>query len=52
MDSRNLILSVVLSVGVLLLWSIFVENQNRNISNSIEPLTEESEVNLSALDMQ
>ena len=52
MDSRNLILSVVLSVGVLLLWSMFVENPNRNISNSIEPLTEESEVNLSALDMQ
>jgi len=42
METRNLILSIVLSVGVLLLWTIFMESPNQNINHSIESNQEES----------
>ena len=36
METRNLILAIVLSVGVLLLWTIFIEAPRQQISQSIE----------------
>ena len=42
METRNLILSIVLSVGVLLLWTVFIESPNQNINHSIESDQKES----------
>ena len=36
METRNLILSIVLSVGVLLLWTVFIEGPRQQINPSIE----------------
>ena len=36
METRNLILSIVLSVGVLLLWTVFIEAPRQQINPSIE----------------
>ncbi len=36
METRNLILAIVLSVGVLLLWTIFIEAPRQQINQSIE----------------
>ena len=36
METRNLILAIVLSVGVLLLWTVFIEAPRQQINQSIE----------------
>tara|TARA_B100000945_G_scaffold42867_1_gene29099 strand:- start:815 stop:2542 length:1728 start_codon:yes stop_codon:yes gene_type:complete len=36
METRNLILAIVLSVGVLLLWTVFIEAPRQQINPSIE----------------
>ena len=36
METRNLILSIVLSVGVLLLWTVFIEAPRQQINQSVE----------------
>ena len=36
METRNLILSIVLSVGVLLLWTVFIEGPRQQIDPSID----------------
>ena len=36
METRNLILAIVLSVGVLLLWTVFIEGPRQQINPSIE----------------
>ena len=42
METRNLILAIVLSVGVLLLWTVFIEAPNQNINHTIESDQKES----------
>ena len=36
METRNLILAIVLSVGVLLLWTVLIEAPRQQINQSIE----------------
>ena len=36
METRNLILAIVLSVGILLLWTVFIEAPRQQINQSIE----------------
>ena len=36
METRNLILAIVLSVGVLLLWTVFIEAPRQQINKSLE----------------
>ena len=52
METKNLILSIVLSICVLLLWSIFIEDPNNNINDTIKPQDQQSEVNSSALEIE
>ena len=42
METRNLILAIVLSVGVLLLWTVFIEAPRQQINQSIELSQQES----------
>ena len=42
METRNLILAIVLSVGVLLLWTVFIEAPRQQINQSIESDQQES----------
>ena len=42
METRNLILAIVLSVGVLLLWTVFIEAPRPQINQSIELSQQES----------
>ena len=51
MESRNLILAIILSVGVLFIWSFFFEAPEQEILNGelemiINPLQEEHQLNL------
>lgn len=52
METRNLILSIVLSVGVLLLWTIYIEAPNQNINHSIESNQEDSIGEVSELEVE
>ena len=52
METRNLILSIVLSVGVLLLWAIYIEAPNQNINHSIESNQEDSIGEVSELEVE
>ena len=42
METRNLILAIVLSVGVLLLWTVFIEAPRQQINQSVELSQQES----------
>ena len=42
METRNLILAIVLSVGVLLLWTVFIEAPRQQINQPIESSQQDS----------
>ncbi len=52
MESRNLILAIILSVGVLFIWSFFFEAPEQEILNGEIESGDVSEVNSNELDME
>ena len=52
MESRNLILAIILSVGVLLIWSFFFEAPEQEMLNGEIESGDVSEVNSNELDME
>ena len=52
MESRNLILAIILSVGVLFIWSFFFEAPEQEMLNGEIESGDVSEVNSSELDME
>ncbi len=52
MESRNLILAIILSVGVLFIWSFFFEAPEQQILNGEIESGDVSEVNSNELDME
>ena len=52
MESRNLILAIILSVGVLFIWSFFFEAPEQEMLNGEIESDDVSEVNSNALDME
>ena len=52
MESRNLILAIILSVGVLFIWSFFFETPEQEILNGEIESGDVSEVNSNELDME
>ncbi len=52
MESRNLILAIILSVGVLFIWSFFFEVPEQEMLNGEIESGEVSEVNSNELDME
>ncbi len=52
MESRNLILAIILSVGVLFIWSFFFESPEQEMLNGEIESGDVSEVNSNELDME
>ena len=52
MESRNLILAIILSVGVLFIWSFFFEAPEQEMLNGKIESGDVSEVNSNELDME
>ncbi len=52
MESRNLILAIILSVGVLFIWSFFFEAPEQEMLNGEIESNDVSEVNSNELDME
>ena len=52
MESRNLILAIILSVGVLFIWSFFFESPEQEVLNGDIINGDVSEVNSNELDME
>ena len=52
MESRNLILAIILSVGVLFIWSFFFEAPEQEVLNGDIINGDVSEVNSNELDME
>ena len=52
MESRNLILAIILSVGVLFIWSLFFEAPEQEMLNGEIESGDVSEVNSNELDME
>ena len=52
MESRNLILAIILSVGVLFIWSFFFEAPEQEMLNGETESGDVSEVNSNELDME
>ena len=52
MESRNLILAIILSVGVLFIWSFFFESPEQEVLNEDIINGDVSEVNSNELDME
>ena len=52
MESRNLILAIILSVGVLFIWSFFFEVPEQEMLNGERESGDVSEVNSNELDME
>ena len=52
MESRNLILAIILSVGVLFIWSFFFEEPEQEMLNGEIESGDVSEVNSNELDME
>ena len=52
MESRNLILAIILSVGVLFIWSFFFEAPEQEMLNGEIESNDMSEVNSNELDME
>ena len=52
MESRNLILAIILSVGVLFIWSFFFEAPEQEMLNGEIESSDVSEVNSNELDME
>ncbi len=52
MESRNLILAIILSVGVLFIWSFFFEAPEQEVLNGEIESGDVSEVNSNELDME
>ena len=52
MESRNLILAIILSVGVLFIWSFFFEAPEQEMLNGEIESGDVSEVNSNELDME
>ena len=51
MESRNLILAIILSVGVLFIWSFFFEAPEQEMLNGEIESGDVSEVNSNELDL-
>ena len=52
MESRNLILAIILSVGVLFIWSFFFEAPEQEMLDGEIESNDVSEVNSNELDME